>query len=399
MRIALIADTFPPLRTSGAVQLRDLSLELARQGHAVTVILPSARLSQPWVLETVGGVEILRLRSPKAKDVSYIRRTLSELVMPFMMLKNLRRSPLALVHWDGVVWYSPTIFLGPIVNALKKASGCRSYLIIRDIFPQWALDMGLMRHSLPYWFFKAVEHYQYKVADTIGVQTSGNIPYFAGWLRGTGRRLEILENWLADAPELNCSIQLDTTLLSGRTIFVYAGNMGIAQGMCIFLDLAERLSTRSDIGFLFVGRGTDVPGLTSDAQKRGLKNILFKDEIPPEEIPGLYAQCHVGLVALDPNHKTHNIPGKFLTYMQSGLPVLANINKGNDLATLIHAENIGSASEDNSVDTLQRLAIALVSRLKEDPDMSVRCKALFAKRFSPEKAARQIVTALITPVR
>jgi len=63
--------------------------------------------------------------------------------------------------------------------------------------------------------------------------------------------------------------------------------------------------------------------------------VLFYDEIDPDEIPGLYAQCHVGIVALDPRHKTHNIPGKFLSYMQSGLPVLASINPGNDLVELI----------------------------------------------------------------
>ena len=174
MRIALIADVFPPLRSSGAIQLRDLSHELVKQGHHLTVIIPASGIDQPWLLEKLGGVEVLRLKAPRTKDMSYIRRTIAEFLMPFAMRRNLLKSPLNNVKWDGVVWYAPTIFLGPIVSALKKASGCPSYLIIRDIFPEWAVDMGLLSRGLPYRFFKTIEAYQYSVADIIGVQTPAN---------------------------------------------------------------------------------------------------------------------------------------------------------------------------------------------------------------------------------
>lgn len=195
MRIALIADTFPPLRTSGAVQLRDLSREFIRQGHELTVLLPSFELDRPWLLEDVDGVSVLRLKAPKTKDIGYVRRTIGEFLMPFAMRRNLRRSALANVKWDGVVWYAPSIFHGPLARTLKSESGSRGYLIIRDIFPEWAVDMGLMRRGGPaYRFFDAVARYQYSVADVIGVQTSGNLAYFDRWKRAPGRRLEVLQN-------------------------------------------------------------------------------------------------------------------------------------------------------------------------------------------------------------
>ena len=391
MRIALIADTFPPLRTSGAVQLRDLAREFARQGHTLTVLLPAAGLSTPWALEDFGGVQVLRLRAPKTKDINYVSRTVNEFLMPFAMLRNLRLSPLAQERWDGVVWYAPSIFLGPMASALKKASGCKGYLIIRDIFPEWAVDMGLMGRGLPYKFFNAVANYQYAVADVIGVQTPGNLAYFAG---RPNSRIEVLQNWLADAPAAGCSIEIAKTPLARRKVFVYAGNMGVAQGMGILLDLAEKLLHRTDVGFLFVGRGSDAKKLAADAQARGLQNVLFQDEIHPDEIPGLYAQCQVGLVALDPRHKSHNIPGKFLTYMQSGLPVLANINAGNDLAKIIRQENVGSVSEDGSADALAQLALGLIDSLEVDAGYRTRCRALYSRLFAPETAVRQIVAAL-----
>ena len=149
MRIALIADTFPPLRSSGAVQLRDLSREFARQGHSLCVLLPAPDQREPWRMEEFDGAQVLRLKAPRTKDIGYVRRTLAELVMPFAMLQNLRKSPLAEEQWDGVVWYAPSIFHGPLVSALKKSSRCKGYLVIRDIFPEWAVDMGLMGRGLP----------------------------------------------------------------------------------------------------------------------------------------------------------------------------------------------------------------------------------------------------------
>jgi glycosyltransferase involved in cell wall biosynthesis len=145
---------------------------------------------------------------------------------------------------------------------------------------------------------------------------------------------------------------------------------------------------------LFVGRGREAKSLAAHAHARGLRNVLFRDEIHPDEIQALYAQCHIGLVALDPRHKSRNIPGKFLTYMQSGLPVLANINPGNDLAEMIRAENVGRVSEENSVDALQKLAEELLKTLGTDPNLPARCQSLFARLFSPETAVKQIVAAL-----
>ena len=395
MRIALIADTFPPLRTSGAVQLRDLSWEFARQGHQLTVLLPASDLDRDWELQNADGVEVLRLRAPRTKDIGYVRRTLGELLMPFAMLRNLRKSPLARQKWDGVVWYAPSIFHGPLARALKRASGCKGYLIIRDIFPEWAVDMGLMGRGLPYRFFDAVARYQYSVADVIGVQTPGNLAYFEKWRQLPGRTLEVLQNWLGEPAKKPCAIRVDATLLAGRKVFVYAGNMGVAQGMDRVLDLAERLLHRPDVGFLFVGRGSDAARLKTTAQARGLSNVVFFDEIDPDEIPDLYAQCSVGIVALDPRHQSHNIPGKFLTYMQSGLPVLANVNAGNDLAALIRREQVGQVCESNDVEQLARMAETLLNQIAADGALPARCSQLFARQFSVEQAVCQILTALM----
>ena len=330
------------------------------------------------------------------KDVGYIRRTINEMRLPHVLLAALRGSPLWDVRWDGVVWYSPTIFLAPIVRVLRRKHKCRSYLILRDIFPEWAVDMGLMTKGLSYRFFKFIEHSQYAVADTIGVQCAANLPYMKEWSQSPGRRIEVLQNWLADAEDTGCRIHIGATKLAGRRIFAYVGNMGVAQGLDAFVDLAVRMRDRRDIGFLFVGRGSDASRLAARAASHELDNTLFHDEIEPEEIPGLLAQCHVGMLALDPRHRTHNIPGKFLTYMQAGLSVLARVNPGNDLEVLIKDNRVGRVCTDGDVALLERFVEELIASPEELAATRERARSISKRLFSSKAAAEQIVRALLS---
>lgn len=394
MRIVIVADTYPPLRTSGAVQLNDLAREFALQGHKPTVIVPTGTLEVPWTIEHADGVRVLRCRTPQTKDIGYVRRTINELRLPYSLLRALRRSELRSDRWDGVVWYSPSIFLAPIVRVLRRESRCRSYLVLRDIFPEWAVDMGLMTRGGAYHFFKMIERMQYSVADTVGVQTHANLAYLSQWAKRPGRRLEVLQNWLSDAPDIGCCIAPARSKLAGRKIFVYAGNMGIAQGVDVLVELAVRMRDRQDIGFLFVGRGSDANRLAATADSRGLDNVAFHDEIEPAEIPGLLAHCHVGMVALDPRHKTHNIPGKFLTYLRAGIPILARINMGNDLERLINDERVGRVCVGGDAVVLQQLAEEMLANPAELRAMGDRGKTVWKRLFAPSTAVAQIVSAL-----
>lgn len=374
--------------------MNDLATELLLQGHEPVVIVPNDSLKKPWVREHFNNIPVYRLAASKTINIGYIRRAINEIIMPFTMLYGLRKSDFPVRSLDAVVWYSPSIFFGPLVQALKHSSKCPSYLILRDIFPEWTLDLGLMKKGPIYYLFKLIAQYQYSVADNIGVQSSSNLQYLSKWAKKPKNNLEVLNNWLSDSPNVGSSINIDETKLAGRKIFVYIGNMGIAQGMDILIDLATKLSTREDIGFIFVGRGTEVIRLKNIIIKNSLDNVLFYDEIDSREIAGLLSMCHVGMLALDPRHTTHNIPGKFLAYIQSGLPVLARINVETDLKKLIENERVGVVYEGNNIDEFVSQAEKLVY---DDPTlklMSKRGQALSEKMFSSSMAVTQIVSAL-----
>jgi hypothetical protein len=391
--IALVAPVFPPFQSSGAVQLMDLSKEFVSQGYQLTVFVPSSDINDSYLLENKHGINILRLRAPKSRDISYVRRAISEFFTPYFMIWSLRNCSLNDIQWDGVVWYSPSIFLTPLVKFLKNKNNCRTYMIVRDIFPEWVVNLGLMKRGLAYWFFKVIEYSQYKVANTIGVQTDGNVKYFHKISAKFSCAIEVLQNWLAEPEVGSCSIDIASTSLSGRKILVYAGNMGVAQDLEIFIDLANKYNERSDIGFLFVGRGSEKIYLEKKSKVLGLTNVLFFNEINSSEIPGLYKQCHVGIISLDKRHLTHNIPGKFLTYMAAGLPVLALLNQDNDLIDIIEKNGVGFATSDYSVEILDSLLLKLIDELPRN-DYSTKSAVLSARLFSPKAAVDQITHAL-----
>ncbi len=394
MKIALISSHFYPLKTSCAVQMKDLADELFQLGHEPIVIVPSHGINQKIIRQKIDNIEIFRIPAFKITEIGNYRRAINEVLLPICMIYGIKKINFPIKDLNAVIWYSPSIFFGPVVKFLKNKSNCPTYLILRDIFPEWALDLELINKNFSYFFFKMVAKFQYSLANVIGVQTQSNLVYFKEWAQYPNRKLEVLNNWQSPKIEKLTSIDLKNTNLYGRKIFVYIGNMGIAQGMNVLIDLAESLKTSGDIGFLFVGRGSLMNKLQKLSLNKQLNNILFFDEIAPEEIPNLLKLCHVGLIALDLRHKTHNIPGKFISYIQAGLPVLARINPDTDLEKLIQKENLGEVYSGTKLNEFKLLAEKLIHDQLKLKKMSDCCFKISKKLFSSNSAAKQIISSL-----
>ena len=141
MRILLLVDSYLPSTKSSAKLVHDLAIELGRRGHHVLLAAPDSSLSCPLEIRDEGALTVMRVRTGQLKGASKVVRAANEFLL----------SP---VYWyagrkifenhrcDLIVYYSPTIFFGALVKWLKRVWGCPSYLILRDIFPQWAVDAG-----------------------------------------------------------------------------------------------------------------------------------------------------------------------------------------------------------------------------------------------------------------
>lgn len=392
VRVILISDTYPPITNSAAIQLGHLANKFVDSGHDLTVVTADPSLNAFSRIEYQSGYVLVRVRVPKMKDVPYWRRTLAEAVMPLLLYFGVRkRVGIRSKQWDLLVWYSPSIFLSILVWLIKIRVMCKSYLILRDLFPKWALDAGLIKPGFVYKCFDLVSELQFRVADRVGVQSTGDLRIVSEKNRLFKCKYEVLPNWLGETTASPCSINLEQTILRGRRVFVYAGNMGKAQVLDTFVELADRLQEQQDLGFLFIGRGSEFQRLEKFCLSRKLKNVLFECEIPQEELEGLYRQCYAGIVSLDPKLRTNNIPGKFVSYMKAGLPVLANIYSDSDLADLIRTNKVGVVSEAGYLNELETSIQILIDEDGNDSCYSERCKRLFKEEFSIKSIVKIIM--------
>jgi glycosyltransferase involved in cell wall biosynthesis len=395
MKIALVTPHYIPTKTSCAVQMSDLAEMLLQLGHEPIVITPQIGDSNISSVEKINNVEIFRFSTFDIFHSNHIKRTINEILLPICMILGIKRSNFPIKHLDAVIWYSPSIFLGPVVKFLIKSSKCPAYLILRDIFPEWALDLGLLKKNLLYFFFKWVANYNYSLADIIGVQTKSNLEYFKKWNKNSGQQVEVLNNWISRKIKTKSNISFYNTNLENKKIFIYMGNAGIAQDIDIFIELIDYLKYRKDIGFLFLVKESVATRLKTIFKDKNIINTLFLDLIRPEEINSLLKMCHVGLVALNVHHKTHNIPGKFIAYMNAGLPVLARVNPGTDLEKLIQNEKLGFVYTGSKVKDFAMLAEKLIDDDIKLKDISSRCYSIVSKMFSSELAAKKIVSSLL----
>ncbi len=398
MRIAIVADSFPPLKNSAAVLVSSLVEALAGLGHQVLVITPSLDIEKSYLREDCKTFQLLRIRCGKIKSHHKWMRGISELSLFFTLPREYKKSPYALDNWDLVIWYSPSIFLGGLVRDLRDRSK-NSYLILRDIVPDWMVDIGLMKKGASYYFLKWFEQYQYRLADFIGVQSPGNQKYIEKLRLPNLKKLEVLPNWMPSTSTKSdfldshyAHTNLEHTILRGRKVLIYAGNLGEAQGIENFAQTIFDLKDQIDYGFLIVGRGSKKAWLDEYIRSHHLKNVLLLDEVDLKTLNLYYRQCHCGLVFLDPKHRSHNIPGKFISYLEAGLPVAACVNPGNDLINIITNQQLGLVVDDPS--KFSKKLSDFIKDLSLNNNYSPRAKAFYLEHYRPQAIAEQIIKTI-----
>jgi glycosyltransferase involved in cell wall biosynthesis len=388
MRILYLVDSYYPDVRSPTRLSRDLTVELATQGHQVTLMTPSSEQTAALAIEQVDGVTIVRVRAGRTKGVNRLRRAVNEVRLSAVLWRRAEAFFRANPH-DLVISYSPTIFFGDLVRRLKRLWGARSYLILRDIFPQWAADAGILSERSPiYRFFAAKAEYQYRQADVIGVQSRGDLPFF----RGMPHRVEVLYNWFRPQPAERSGADWRARYgVPDRFVFFYGGNIGAAQNLDLVVRLAGELKADPRAYFLLVGEGSEAARLQARIRELGLGNIAIHPPIPEADYFEVLAAMDVGLVSLDPRLRNHNFPAKLFGYMAASKPVLAALNAGHELFDLLGdaGAGLGAAAEDFP------LLSSHARRLIEDPpaarQIGARARQLLASRFSVEAAVRQIV--------
>jgi len=392
MRILLVVVYYPPSTTSAAQMMHDLAVEYVRQGHQVIVVTPSDAVEGSACITEEDSVTVVRVKTGDLKYSHKIFRLWRESRLSAIMWRSVRKllqdNPCELV-----VFYSPTIFFGDLIRRMKSIWDCHSYLILRDIFPKWAVEAGVLREGMLYRYLKHKELAQYAAADIIGVEASGDISYFKKELNRNSYRVEVLYNWLNMREQPTCTSGWRQRLgLVDKIVFFYGGNIGVAQDIDNIVRLAKNLLDRDDIFFLLMGTGSEAQRINTEIKTQRLRNIEILPPISQKEYMQCLSEFDVGLISLDRRLKSHNFTGKLLGYVLCGKPILASINPGNDLAEFLHRTDAGIACINGEDDRLLAAVLLLATHPAIRERMGRNARALGDTTFSVQKIAGQILS-------
>ena len=395
MKICLIIDDYLPGSIKvGAKMMHELGVEFVNQGHSVTVITPEPDMSVTSQISELDGVTVCRFHSGEIKNVSKVKRAINETLLSHHAWKAFGTYLQDNTH-NIIVYYSPSIFWGKLVSRLKKLWACPGYLILRDFFPQWVIDNGLLRkNSLIIRYFRYFERINYQAADTIGIQSPKNLEWFKKTIQ-TEKRLDLLYNWAANELIFSKGDHYRRKLgLINKVVYFYGGNIGHAQDMMNIVRLAKNMQVEERAHFVLVGKGDEVELVREETTREGLKNMTLLPPVSQEEFKTMLAEFDVGLFSLHPGHTTHNFPGKLLGYMVAQKPILGSINQGNDLKPLVEGAGAGFVTLNGDDQGLLANALKLLYETKLRKQMGNNGGQLLENTFSVKSAINTILATV-----
>lgn len=395
MRILLVVVYYLPSKMSSAKLIHDISEEFCKKGHECCVLAPDDSLPSKIQVSLEKDIIVCRVKTGKIKSASKVFRALNEIRLSSVLWSSAKEF-LCSRSFDLIIYYSPTIFFGSLIKKLKAEHNCPAYLILRDIFPGWAVDAGMLKRGLVYRYFKRKEYENYSAADIIGVQSPANLEYFSKNGFNQTKQMEVLFNWARiEEKEIPYGNYRDKFRLQDKVVFFFGGNIGIAQDMSNIIRLAENMRGFPDAFFLLVGDGNEVTNAKIEIAKKGLKNIEVHPSVGQEEYLGMLSEFDVGLISLNRDLKTQNFPGKMLGYMFHSMPILASINPQNDLKDVLEKNKAGLVSINGDDASFFSNALSLLKNAQLRSQMGNNARKLLVEKFSVEQAAKQILSHFV----
>lgn len=314
----------------------NLAEQFYKNGHEVTLIAPDETHAKTY-MGVERGIRVVRVASKETQGVANMfKKGVALATLPYYFKKAYKKY-LSKEHFDWILMPTPPITLSGFVKYVKKRTGAKFYLILRDIHPQSVWSIGLLHNKLEYKFLDNKARTGYQTADIIGCMSQGNIDFiknqYPGMKMGEG---VLLYNWVTEPPQTDPDPTLRPRLgLDGKFVALFGGNLGMGQRIENIVFLAEHYIEKQDIVFLIIAKGVEKDRLQRIAEEKSLMNIRFMDFMPQKDYLNLTKSVDLGLVSINENYRVPTCPSKAVSYMAAGVPVFAMINPGSDYGQVI----------------------------------------------------------------
>lgn len=332
----------------------DLLRKFYMEGHAVYVVSPTERRRgvKTRCLKFGERLSILKPQIGNIQKTNVIEKGISTITLEQKFISSIKKY-FASVKFDLVMYATPPITLQRAVKYIKQRDGAVTYLMLKDIFPQNAVDMGMLSVSgvkgVLYRYFRRKEKNLYRDSDYIGCMSEANVRYVQKNNEEIPReKMEVCPNCIepsdisqAIGGEEKAALRRKYGIPQDAKVFVYGGNLGRPQGVDFIIECLKALENIKGIFILIVGSGTEYGKLESAIKDNGLVNVRLVAYVPKKEYDFLLQVCHVGLLFLDFHFTIPNFPSRLLSYMDAGLPVLAIVDGSTDVGETVRLGGFG----------------------------------------------------------
>ena len=333
----------------------DLMRKFRNEGHRIYIVSPNERrFGLGTSLKENQGVRILNVKTLNIQKTNVFEKGLGTLLLERQYRCAIRKYFKG-VTFDLILYSTPPITFTNVVKYLKKRNPeAVSYLLLKDIFPQNAVDMRMFsKRSVFYHFFREKEKALYKASDFIGCMSHANVEYlrvhnsyYQRWrVEEAPNSIELREDSL-EALESKDSIREKYDLPTNIPIFIYGGNLGKPQGIDYLIKCLDDNKYREDCFFVIVGNGTELPKLQAwfdcqvEDETRKL-NVKLLRGLPKEEYDQLVRSCDVGLIFLDHRFTIPNYPSRLLSYLENKMPVICATDVNTDIGKIAELNGYG----------------------------------------------------------
>lgn len=323
----------------------DLLREFIKNKHEIYAISPVEKRNKIKThITKENHATILRLQIGNTQKTNVVEKGISTLMIEPKYKKAIKKY-FHNVKFALVLYSTPPITLVSAIEYVKKRDGAKTYLLLKDIFPQNAVDLGMMSTTglkgLLYKHFRRKEKRLYAISDRIGCMSQANVDYVIKHNPEINpRKVEICPNSIevidksVDKKTRN-NIRKKYNIPLDKKVFVYGGNLGKPQGIPFLIECLQNCSNMDDVFFLIVGDGTEYGLLDDYVHKSKQKNLKLMKSLPKEDYDNMVGACDVGMIFLDHRFTIPNFPSRLLSYMQAKLPVLACTDFKTDIGNVI----------------------------------------------------------------
>ena len=339
---------------------QDLLRKFRDEGHDVNIITPiERRFNKNTHLINEGNVTILNVKTPNIQKTNVVEKGFGTLILEFLFKKAIKKF-FKNEKFDLIMYSTPPITFTRLVRILKNANNAKTYLLLKDIFPQNAVDLKMMSSSgILYKYFRKKEIELYEMSDWIGCMSEENKKYILKHNPGLNEaKVEVNPNSIylqEDKNALFDSNKILDIIPQNKTIFLYGGNLGKPQGINFLLDIIIASNNNSNAFFIIVGSGTEAVKIIKWFDEKKPKNALFINQLNQKEYEILLRHCHVGLVFLHPDFTIPNYPSRILPYMKCKLPILFATDTNTDVGKEAELYEYGFWCESGNIDEFKKL--------------------------------------------